>query len=155
MFFERVGNPDDPKDRVRLEAQSPFFHAKNIKAPLLVFQGANDPRVKKAESDQIVVALRELERPVEYLVAPDEGHGFRRKENRLVMFAVIEEFLARHLNGRFQEDVPVAIAARRDALRVDIATVVLELMDLRFIPGYTGRMEKTREFLRMMAGETE
>ena len=125
MFFERVGNPDDPEDRVRLEAQSPFFHAKNIKAPLLVIQGANDPRVKKAESDQIVVALRELERPVEYLVAPDEGHGFRRKENRLVMFAVIEEFLARHLNGRFQEDVPVAIAARRDALRVDIATVVL------------------------------
>ena len=90
-----------------------------------MIQGANDPRVNKAESDQIVVALRELERPVEYLVAPDEGHGFRRKENRLVMFAVIEEFLARHLDGRAQEEVPVEIAARREVLQVDIATVTL------------------------------
>jgi dipeptidyl aminopeptidase/acylaminoacyl peptidase len=66
-----------------LEEQSPLNSAKNIKAPLLVIQGANDPRVKKAESDQIVIALRDLGRTVEYMVAPDEGHGFAGRENRL------------------------------------------------------------------------
>ena len=102
MFMRRVGDPDDPEDRERLESQSPFFHAENIEAPLLIIQGANDPRVKKAESDQIVVALRELDRQVQYLLALDEGHGFVGRENRLAMFAAIERFLARHLDGRYQ-----------------------------------------------------
>ena len=81
---------DNPDDLKMLEAQSPLNAARNIKAPLLVIQGANDPRVKKAESDQIVVAMRDLGRSVEYLVAPDEGHGFAGKENRIVAYAAME-----------------------------------------------------------------
>lgn len=73
IFDTRVGNPDDPADRLRLIAQSPFYHAHRIRAPLLVIQGANDPRVKKTESDQIVVAARENGVSVAYMVAPDEG----------------------------------------------------------------------------------
>ena len=123
MFTRRVGDPDDANDRARLESQSPFFHAENIKAPLLVIQGANDPRVKKAESEQIVVALRDLKRPVGYLLAPDEGHGFAGRENRLAMFAEIERFLGEHLDGRFQHDLAPEVADRLAALRVDVAEV--------------------------------
>ena len=123
MFMRRVGDPDDAADRARLESQSPFFHAEQIEAPLLIIQGANDPRVKKAESEQIVVALRDLERPVEYLLAPDEGHGFLGRENRLAMFADIERFLAQHLDGRFQEDMAADVGERLAALRVDVADV--------------------------------
>ncbi len=123
IFHIRVGDPADPADRTRLEEQSPFYHADRIKTPLLVIQGANDPRVKKAESDQIVVALRDLQRDIEYLVAPDEGHGFAGEENRLAMFAVIEEFLAKHLGGRYQPGAPTEVAERIEALRVNVATV--------------------------------
>ena len=123
MFMRRVGDPDDPADRERLMAQSPFFHAEAIKAPLLIIQGANDPRVKKAESEQIVVALRDLERPVQYLLAPDEGHGFAGRENRLAMFAEIERFLAAHLDGRYQEGMAADVADKLAALRVDVADV--------------------------------
>ena len=123
IFTRRVGDPDDPADRARMESQSPFFHAEKIEAPLLIIQGANDPRVKKAESEQIVVALRDLKRPVEYLLAPDEGHGFAGRENRLAMFADIERFLAQHLDGRFQEDMAPDVEERLAALRMDIADV--------------------------------
>jgi len=123
MFMRRVGDPDDPEDRKRLEAQSPFFHAENIEAPLLIIQGANDPRVKKAESDQIVVALRDLDRQVQYLLAPDEGHGFTGRVNRLAMFAAIERFLARHLDGRYQRDMAPEVGERLRSLRVDIDSV--------------------------------
>ena len=125
MFYKRVGDPNDPEDRVRLKAQSPFFHADNIEAPLLVIQGANDPRVKQAESDQIVVAMRELGLFVEYLVAPDEGHGFRGEENELAMFVAIEEFLSKHLGGRHQKSVATEVAMKLKALTVDIDTVEL------------------------------
>ncbi|MEW6744982.1 MAG: prolyl oligopeptidase family serine peptidase [Planctomycetota bacterium] len=123
MFTMRVGDPEIPEERERLIAQSPFYSAKKIQAPLLVIQGANDPRVKQAESDQIVVALRELGRPVEYLVAPDEGHGFAGRDNRLAMFAVIEEFLAKHLGGRYQKESPAPLAERIGKLRVDVNKV--------------------------------
>ena len=129
MFMRRVGDPDDEEDRARLTAQSPFFHAENIEAPLLIIQGANDPRVKKAESDQIVVALRDLDRPVQYLLAPDEGHGFRGKENRLAMFAGIERFLARHLDGRYQRETAPEISAKLRELRVDIDDVEMPSTD--------------------------
>ena len=129
MFMRRVGDPDDEADRARLTAQSPFFHAENIEAPLLIIQGANDPRVKKAESDQIVVALRDLDRAVQYLLAPDEGHGFAGKENRLAMFAAIERFLARHLDGRYQRQSAPEVSARLRALRVDIDEVEMPSAD--------------------------
>ena len=127
--MRRVGDPDDEADRERLTAQSPFFHAENIEAPLLIIQGANDPRVKKAESDQIVVALRDLDRPVRYLLAADEGHGFAGKENRLAMFAAIERFLARHLDGRYQREMAPEISAKLRELRVDLDDVEMPSAD--------------------------
>jgi dipeptidyl aminopeptidase/acylaminoacyl peptidase len=124
-FNERVGDPSKPEDAERLKRQSPLFSAQSIKAPLLVVQGANDPRVKKAESDQIVVALRDLGRGVEYIVAPDEGHGFAGAENRMALSLAIEKFLAKHLGGRYQQDVPESLQKRLDAITVDPKTVVL------------------------------
>jgi len=129
MFYKRVGDPGDPEDRTRLEAQSPLNFATNINDPLLVIQGANDPRVKKAESDQIVVALRELEHPVEYVVAPDEGHGFAGRENRLAMFAIIEEFLAGHVGGRYQKGALPEVEKRIAEITVDPATVEMPVRD--------------------------
>lgn len=123
MLAVRVGNPKDPKDLARLRQQSPLFSAKQIKAPLLVIQGANDPRVKKAESDQIVVALRDLGRNVEYLVAPNEGHGFRREDNKLAVTAAMERFLALHLGGREQTSLSPQIKARLEALTINVDSV--------------------------------
>jgi dipeptidyl aminopeptidase/acylaminoacyl peptidase len=119
----RVGDPDDPKDAERLKEQSPLHSAKAIVRPLLVVQGANDPRVKKAESDQIVVALRDLGREVQYLVAPDEGHGFAGRDNRIAMFAEIERFLAAHLPGRAQEGMSPEITKKLADITVDVKTV--------------------------------
>jgi dipeptidyl aminopeptidase/acylaminoacyl peptidase len=123
LFDVRLGDPEDPADRERLLAQSPLFSAEQITAPLLVIQGANDPRVKKRESEQIVVALRDLGREVEYLLAEDEGHGFAGNENRLAVAVAMERFLAEHLQGRYQEETPEEIAATLAALTVDVSTV--------------------------------
>lgn len=123
LFNERVGDPNKPEDVKRLEKESPLFSATNIKAPLLVVQGANDPRVKKAEADQIVIALRDLGRDVEYIVAPDEGHGFAGRENRTALAVAAETFLADRLGGRAQESVPANIQARLTAITVDVKTV--------------------------------
>jgi dipeptidyl aminopeptidase/acylaminoacyl peptidase len=101
MFTRRVG--DLEKDKEFLQSRSPLFFVDRIKAPLLIGQGANDPRVKQSESDQIVAALRMAGKPVEYVVYTDEGHGFARPENSLHFFAKAEEFLAKHLsNGRYE-----------------------------------------------------
>lgn len=119
----RVGDPEDPDDRERLKAQSPLFHVGNIQAPLMVGQGANDPRVKQQESDQIVAALREAGHPVEYLLAPDEGHGLVDQTNRLAFFAGMETFLAEHLGGRHQADYREAVQERLELLRQDVDEV--------------------------------
>ncbi len=125
LFTVRVGDMENPEELKMLQAQSPLNSATNIKAPLLVIQGANDPRVKKRESDQIVAALRDLGRQVEYMVAPDEGHGFAGKENRLAVYAAMERFFAKHLGGRYQENMPDYLKERLEALRVDINTVTV------------------------------
>ncbi|MEL6439858.1 MAG: S9 family peptidase [Cyanobacteria bacterium J06621_8] len=106
MFQHRVGNLEAEADF--LKSRSPLFYVDQIQKPLLVGQGANDPRVKEAESEQIVNAMREAGKPVEYVLYPDEGHGFARPENRMHFYAVAEEFLAKHLGGRFEprEDIP-------------------------------------------------
>jgi len=122
-FAIRVGDMEKPDELKVLEEQSPLNSAKNIKAPLFVIQGANDPRVKKAESDQIVVALRDLGRTVEYMVAPDEGHGFAGRTNRLAAFTALEKFLSEHIGGRFQKDVAPDIQKKIDAMMVDVKTV--------------------------------
>ncbi|MGK7875329.1 MAG: alpha/beta fold hydrolase [Xenococcaceae cyanobacterium] len=125
QFKLRVGDPEDPEQLPRLRQQSPLFSAKQIQAPLMVIQGANDPRVKKAESDQIVVALRDLGRDVEYLLAPDEGHGFTVEANNLAVAAAMERFLGQYLDGRFQESMSPEIREKLEALTVDIDKVQL------------------------------
>ena len=125
VFNVRMGDPTKPEDKARLMKQSPLNSADKITTPLLVVQGQNDPRVKRAESDQIVVALRDRGFPVEYLVAPDEGHGFARPVNNMAMIATTEKFLAKHLGGRFQEAVPDDVAKRLTEITVDPKTVTL------------------------------
>ncbi|HEX7707263.1 MAG TPA: S9 family peptidase [Thermoanaerobaculia bacterium] len=125
MFTQRMGDPATPEGKAQLERQSPLNHAEKIKSPLLVIQGANDPRVKQAESDQIVVALRERGFPVEYLVAPDEGHGFARPVNNMAMFASSEAFLAKHLGGRHQKEMTPEVAKRLGEITVDVKTVTM------------------------------
>jgi len=125
IFHERMGNPNTPAGRAQLERQSPLNSANKIKAPLLVVQGANDPRVNRAESEQLVIALRDRGFPVEYILAPDEGHGFARPINNLVLFTTAEKFLAKHLGGRYQEGMTPAISERMTVLTVDPKTVKL------------------------------
>jgi len=125
IFNERMGNPNTAEGKAQLARQSPLNSAAKIKAPLLVIQGANDPRVNKAESEQIVVALRDRGFPVEYILAPDEGHGFARPINNLVLFTAAEKFLAKYLGGRYQEGMTPAITQRMAVLTVDPKTVVL------------------------------
>lgn len=125
QFYERMGDPTTEAGRAQLMRQSPLNSADKIKTPLLVVQGANDPRVNKAEADQLVVALRERNYPVQYLLAPDEGHGFARPVNNLAMIAAAEKFLAQYLGGRYQESMTPAVAQRLAEITVDPKTVTL------------------------------
>ncbi len=125
IFHQRMGDPTTAAGRAQLERQSPLNSAAKIKAPLLIVQGANDPRVNRAESEQLVIALRDRGFPVEYILAPDEGHGFARPINNLVLFASAEKFLAKHLGGRYQESLSPAITERMAVLAVDPKTVQL------------------------------
>ena len=102
MLRTRVGDNSTPEGRRFLAERSPLSRADRIVRPLLIGQGANDPRVKQAESDQIVAAMTERGIPVTYLLYPDEGHGFARPENNLSFMAVAEAFLARCLGGRHE-----------------------------------------------------
>jgi dipeptidyl aminopeptidase/acylaminoacyl peptidase len=120
-----MGDPSTPEGQAQLEKQSPLFSADKIAAPLLVVQGQNDPRVKKAESDQIVVALRERGFPVEYINAPDEGHGFARPVNTMAFIAAMEKFLATHVGGRYQETMTDEVARRLEEITVDVSTVTM------------------------------
>ncbi len=100
-FYEMIGNPII--DRGLLTEVSPVFHADKIKAPLFVAQGANDPRVKKAEADQIVDALKRRDIDVSYMVKENEGHGFHNEENRFDFYRAMEVFLGKHLMGRVEQ----------------------------------------------------
>jgi hypothetical protein len=121
-----VGDPNTPEGEARIREASPLFSADKISKPLLIIQGANDPRVKQAEADQIVVALRDKGQQVSYILADDEGHGFAKPVNKMAMFAEIERFLAPILGGRFQEDMPDDVAKRLKEIAVDITTVVYD-----------------------------
>jgi dipeptidyl aminopeptidase/acylaminoacyl peptidase len=101
MFHRRVGNP--ATDGEFLWSRSPLSKAGDIHIPMLIAQGANDPRVKQAESEQIVAALREAGVDYEYMLFPDEGHGLAKPDNRLRFYGAMERFLARHLGGRTEE----------------------------------------------------
>jgi dipeptidyl aminopeptidase/acylaminoacyl peptidase len=98
----RVGDWTTKEGRKFLESRSPLFHVEKIKKPLLIGQGANDPRVKQAEADQIAKAMEEKKIPVTYVLFHDEGHGFARPENRFAFYAITEAFLAENLGGRYE-----------------------------------------------------
>ena len=115
-----------------------FFPRRRFATPLLVVQGANDPRVNRAEAEQIVIALRDRGFDVEYILAPDEGHGFARPVNNMAMFMAAEKFLAAHLGGRYQEG---GTAGSRGATQGDYGrseTVTLTKKIDPIDPGCTG-----------------
>ncbi|REJ65920.1 MAG: S9 family peptidase [Planctomycetota bacterium] len=122
MFKTRVGDHTTPEGRAELERRSPLTHVEKIRRPLLIGQGANDPRVKQSEADQIVEAMKRHDIPVTYALFPDEGHGFARPENRLAFYAVMEQFLARHLGGKAEpigdafEGSSIEILAGRESI---------------------------------------
>jgi dipeptidyl aminopeptidase/acylaminoacyl peptidase len=101
MFKKRIGDAETADGKAVLIAASPLTHATAIKRPLLIGQGANDPRVKQAESEQIVTAMKQHNLPVSYIVFPDEGHGFARPTNSIAFFGAAEAFLSVHLGGNY------------------------------------------------------
>ncbi len=136
VFYKRMGDPNTPEGLAQMKRQSPLYSADKIKTPLMVVQGANDPRVNKYESDQIVVALRDRNYPVEYILAPDEGHGFARPVNNMAMIAASEKFLAKHLGGRYQETMTPEVTKRLAEITVDPKTVTLKkTTDMSAAPG--------------------
>ena len=126
FIYGMVGDPNTEEGKKAIRAASPLFSADKINRPLLIIQGANDPRVKKAEADQIVIALREKGKKVDYLLAPDEGHGFMKPLNKKAMYAETEKFLSEVLGGRYQEGMEEDVKKTLDKLRVDISTVKYE-----------------------------
>ncbi len=120
LFYLRMGDPTTDEGKAQLTRQSPLTSVDKIKTPLFVAQGANDPRVNKAESEQIVNALRKRNFPVEYILAPDEGHGFARPVNNMAMLAAAEKFLASYLGGRYQESMTPEVEKRLGEIKVDV-----------------------------------
>ncbi len=112
MFHLRMGDPRTAEGEAEMKRQSPLYSVEKIKTPLMIVQGANDPRVKKAESDQIVKALYYSGKEVRYLCAKDEGHGFSHPLNSMAFLAAAENFLSAHLGGRFQSDMPEDVAEK-------------------------------------------
>lgn len=117
VLAQRVGDPSTEEGRQLLAARSPLNMVDRIKRPLLIGQGANDPRVKQVEADQIASAMRKANIPVTYVLFPDEGHGFARPENNAAFNAVTEAFLSQHLGGRFE---PVGDALSKSSAQVKV-----------------------------------
>ena len=115
LFTTRVGDNRTTEGRAFLESRSPLSRVDKISKPLLIAQGANDPRVKQSESDQIVKAMQAKNIPVSYALFPDEGHGFARPENNTAFMAIAEAFLAKHLGGRSE---PVGDAFKNSSVTV-------------------------------------
>lgn len=126
MFKKRLGDSSTPEGKAQMTRQSPLNSADKIRTPLLVAQGANDPRVNRREAEQIVVALRDRGFPVEYLLAPDEGHGFRRPVNNMALFLASEVFFSDHLGGRCQDGGTPAVMQRLAEITIDPKTVVVK-----------------------------
>jgi len=123
QMYARMADPTTPDGKALLVAESPLTQAKAIVTPLMVVQGKNDPRVNIRESNQIVAAVRDNGKPIEYLVAPDEGHGFARPINNLAMVTAMEGFLVKYLGGRAQTDIPADVEAKLKEITVDPKTV--------------------------------
>jgi dipeptidyl aminopeptidase/acylaminoacyl peptidase len=125
IMYTRMADPGNPEGKTWMKERSPLSAAGKIKTPVLVVQGARDPRVNRSEAEQIVIALRESGVPVEYLLAPDEGHGFARPVNNMAMFMAAEKFLAAQLGGRYQEGGSAEVVQRLKEITVDPKTVIL------------------------------
>jgi len=125
ILYSRVADPSTPVGRALLEAESPLRYVNKIKTPLMVVQGANDPRVNRSQAEEIVIALRDRGYPVEFLMAPDEGHGFQRPVNNMACFMAAEAFLAKYLGGRYQTGGTPEVTQRLAEITVDPKTVVL------------------------------
>jgi dipeptidyl aminopeptidase/acylaminoacyl peptidase len=110
-LYRAIGDIATEAGLAQARERSPLFRADRIRRPLLIAQGANDPRVKQAESDQMVAALRASGIPVTYVLFPDEGHGFVRPENAIACNGLIETFLAEHLGGQAEPITPEQLAA--------------------------------------------
>lgn len=123
FLYGMVGDPETEEGKKRIQEASPLFSAEKISRPLLIIQGANDPRVKQAEADQIAIALRDRGHDVSYLLAEDEGHGFAKPVNRMAMYAETERFLAEKIGGRYDALMPEDVKKRLEELRVDISQV--------------------------------
>jgi len=121
QFYSAVGDPEIDTDRVDMKARSPINFVDNIKAPLMLVQGANDPRVTQIESDNIARVMYNRSLPVEYILAKDEGHGFRKRDNKLAYIVAMEQFFAKHLGGRVDDGVTPALNAHLDTLKVDVS----------------------------------
>jgi len=124
QFYKRMGDPTTEEGKALLKSVSPLTYSDKIVKPLLIGQGANDPRVNKRESDQIVAAMQAKNIPVTYVLFPDEGHGFARPVNNIAFFAISENFLEQCLGGRAE---PIG-----DALKPSSAQV---LAGAEFVPG--------------------
>ncbi len=131
VFAQAIGDPETEEGRSLLKATSPLTFADRITKPLLIAQGANDPRVKQAESDQIVKAMAEKGIPVTYVLYPDEGHGFAKPENNLSFYAVAEAFLAKCQGGRYQ---PLGNDFENSSIQIPHGA--------EFIPGIAGQAGK-------------
>jgi dipeptidyl aminopeptidase/acylaminoacyl peptidase len=125
IMYARMADPGTPEGQAWIKERSPLTAVGRVKTPVLVVQGARDPRVNRAEAEQIVIALRESGLPVEYLLAPDEGHGFTRAVNNMAMFMAAEKFLAAQLGGSYQEGGAPEVVQRLKEITVDPKTVVL------------------------------
>ncbi len=123
FLYGMVGDPKTEEGKKRMQEASPLFSVDKIIKPLLIVQGANDPRVKQAEADQIVIALRDKGKKVNYILADDEGHGFRKPVNSMAMYAETEKFLAEVIGGRYQKEMPENVAKRLKEMTVDISKV--------------------------------
>jgi len=123
FLYGMTGDPNTEEGKKLIYDASPLFKADKIEKPLLIIQGANDPRVKQAEADQIVIALRDKGKQVSYILADDEGHGFAKPVNNMAMFAEIERFLAPILGGMYQKEMPDNVAKRLEEMRVDVSKV--------------------------------
>lgn len=117
VLSERVGSVEDEEGKTALHEVSPWHHLDALRAPLLVVQGANDPRVRKTGTDKLVQRLHAMGRPVDYLVADNEGHGFAKSFNNLAMIAFLEKFLHQHCGTRYEAEMPEAIARRVEELK--------------------------------------
>ncbi|MDT9598676.1 S9 family peptidase [Sphingosinicella rhizophila] len=131
QFYNRMGDPATPKGRALLREISPLFSADRIQRPLLIGQGANDPRVNVAESEQIVDALKDRNIPMTYVLFPDEGHGFVRPQNNMAFNAIAENFLASCLGGRAE---PIGDALTRSTAQVPYGA--------EFVPGLVEALRK-------------